>query len=41
MAIETERLWAQARNDELVHDLRRRGIHAAGVRIHVDGYLSP
>ncbi len=30
-------LWTRARNAELIHDLRRRGIDAAGVRIDVDG----
>jgi len=34
-------LWARARNAELIHDLRRRGLDAAGVRIDVDGYLNP
>ena len=34
-------LWARARNDELVADLRRRGIDAVGIRIDIDGYLNP
>jgi hypothetical protein len=34
-------IWAKTRLADLVADLRRRGVSATAVRIHVDGFLNP
>ncbi len=34
-------IWARARSDDLVTELRHHGITADPVRIHIDGYLNP
>jgi hypothetical protein len=34
-------IWAGARSADLVMELRRRGIEAEPVRVHIDGYLNP
>jgi hypothetical protein len=34
-------IWARARSDDLVSELRHHGITADPVRIHIDGYLNP